>query len=730
MATASAATSRKRAGGSMPGRTIEAMAAMATTIGSNRMGYGDGSSSIELYQHYAGHTYSIIQLIGHRVAAQPVRVGRRLARGQKARKAFRADWRKVPLSLKDDARDGRVEVYDDHPILTALADPNPLMPAYATKFVTQASLEVCGRAFWWLRWGDRDGRRVPEIWPLPAHWVEPVMTEEELFKTWKVAPGGVGPPIYIPSREMVYFFYPDPSDPLSSFSPMQAMARTVMCDESVEESQRKVFVNSIAPKLAVIVGGHGEGSGVSPPSQPVLTRDQRRTLRTLLRQEYRGVANEGEVMLLDAFIKDIKPIFPGAKEMDYLQSSEATQDRLDKGWSIPQVCLGEMGSNRAESAVGEAHLAANVINPRLVMNSECMQRRMPAFFGDPGDVVYYEPAAAQDIDYELQLEESMSADASLSRNERRQRHGLSRIKGGDTAYVNGVEVPIEPETADTPKKRPTPGGLKRYGRPGTAAGDLGKKQLVRFWAKHHDEFSATAASPLAVVLERLGNDAADHLDRVLHRAATVRSAVGEAIDDSTWGTAIRDALRPDLARAVEWSAHAEWAMHTGAAPGITGSKAIVPRVVADAASEFAAAVANHPLWQLIAGSVRRAVERAIGVAKRDGTDPTTAARNELTGDGATARAATVAAAETQGAVEAGREAAYKQLVRVGRAVGREWVSRHDSRVRETHRETDGQIARGADLFTVGGEKARFPGDPSLSIGQRINCRCRAVILVR
>jgi hypothetical protein len=53
-----------------------------------------------------------------------------------------------------------------------------------------------------------------------------------------------------------------------------------------------------------------------------------------------------------------------------------------------------------------------------------------------------------------------------------------------------------------------------------------------------------------------------------------------------------------------------------------------------------------------------------------------------------------------------------------------WVTERDERVRPAHEAVDTDTIPLGELFTVGGFSARFPGDPYLPIGLRINCRCR------
>jgi hypothetical protein len=54
---------------------------------------------------------------------------------------------------------------------------------------------------------------------------------------------------------------------------------------------------------------------------------------------------------------------------------------------------------------------------------------------------------------------------------------------------------------------------------------------------------------------------------------------------------------------------------------------------------------------------------------------------------------------------------------------KKWVALHDLRTRHAHMEADGQVVPTEQQFEVGGWPAQYPGDPSLPVHLRINCRC-------
>lgn len=83
------------------------------------------------------------------------------------------------------------------------------------------------------------------------------------------------------------------------------------------------------------------------------------------------------------------------------------------------------------------------------------------------------------------------------------------------------------------------------------------------------------------------------------------------------------------------------------------------------------------------------------------------------------RAERIARTEALAAANSGTYDGYKQAG----VESSEWLSARDGFVREAHAEADGQVRRIGEAFEVGGERMDFPGDPTASAGNTINCRC-------
>lgn len=84
------------------------------------------------------------------------------------------------------------------------------------------------------------------------------------------------------------------------------------------------------------------------------------------------------------------------------------------------------------------------------------------------------------------------------------------------------------------------------------------------------------------------------------------------------------------------------------------------------------------------------------------------------------RAATVARTEIISASNAGSLAEMRAFQP---NASKMWLATMDNRTREAHRRADGETVSLDGTFTVDGEELDFPGDPSGSPGNVINCRC-------
>lgn len=428
----------------------------------------------EQYRHYTDWVYAVVRVTGQRIAGQAFHVGvirdkpekRALPAGYKSK--GRVDpakrWRNkarternkrlLPGGLKSLA--DSIEVYDDHPFQRLMERPNPLMTRHTLIFITSASLDLTGKAYWWfVEVVNDDGEREVQVWPVPSSWIEPVHVDDEgqphLFHHWKLSPNGAGIPIEVEDKDIVYFHDPDPSNPIGAVGTLQATAKAVVTDESISEAQRRQFSNGMNPGVLLTVGRHPDVAGV-PGERPILTKAQRDQIYVAMKSMFQGVINHDEPLILDGLIQDAKRLFPGVREMDYPESGKVTKEKILHSFGVPATVMGQVELvNRATAATSDDIFCNNVVNPRLTQMSETATMKLGPRFSQAGErvVFFFEAAHAVDPESDRADEQFLTSQGAVARNELRARRGMEPIKEGNSCFVQGFgEVVIEPDDGE------------------------------------------------------------------------------------------------------------------------------------------------------------------------------------------------------------------------------------------------------------------------------------------
>ena len=87
------------------------------------------------------------------------------------------------------------------------------------------------------------------------------------------------------------------------------------------------------------------------------------------------------------------------------------------------------------------------------------------------------------------------------------------------------------------------------------------------------------------------------------------------------------------------------------------------------------------------------------------------------------RAQRIAQTESTRAWNAGALAAAQVLTGPDRPLVKQWLTRNDERVRQAHRDANGQLQLLDEPFDVGGTPMMYPGDPSAPADLTVQCRC-------
>lgn len=351
-----------------------------------------------------------------------------------------------------------LEQDDNHPLLDVFENPNPYMSGWAMLYCTAMSIEATGRSFWWII--DTPNSEQPlQLWYLPSTWVRPVHTEQGPFRGWRVKPPGMTEQEaeekfgIIPFEDMVYFAYPDPSDPLSSFSPMQSQARAINTDEELQKAQFAGMVNSGKPGMVLTAGRLEHPAMTGPGPRPVLTPEQRSQLINAVRLAYAGAMHYGDPIIIDGLIESVAPYTLTPADLDFPNGSMLTKDRIFQGIGTNPIIAGQVeGVNRATSYVAQENFYANKVNPLATMMSQAATARLgPRFAAKAPDgatlaggrkfYVWLEKAKAFDADLRLSELSLLADNKAITKDELREPLGLPPMATGGEELAGPPDPP-------------------------------------------------------------------------------------------------------------------------------------------------------------------------------------------------------------------------------------------------------------------------------------------------
>lgn len=152
-----------------------------------------------------------------------------------------------------------------------------------------------------------------------------------------------------------------------------------------------------------------------------------------------------------------------------------------------------------------------------------------------------------------------------------------------------------------------------------------------------------------------------------------------------------------------------------------------PEQLDDELSAYGDAV--EPLLETVGDSLSEAAQRVLAEGVNNGDSLEQLKARLITAFADTGsqlgpvRADRIAQTEAVRAFNAGVLAAAAVIAGPDRPLVKQWVTRHDAKVRTAHRDADGQIQLLADPFDVGGFEMQYPGDPVAPADLTINCRC-------
>jgi HK97 family phage portal protein len=587
------------------------------------------------------------------------------------------------------------EEIQEHDFLTLLNNPNPFLSRFELMYLTVSSLELVGEALWYI---PRKGQRMLGIFPLnPAYLeieIDNGLPKKFIYNTMKEK-------INLKPEELIFFKYPNPSNPYRGVSPLKAIALTVDSDYYASIWNRNFFINSATPAAVL-----------ETPNK--LTKEDAEKLKIMLREFYSGIDKSHATMILSGGIQ-FKPIQLSQKDMEFLELRRFTRSEIAAAFGVPLSKIGISEEvNRATAYINDYTFAKNTIMPKLVMLRDAINRYLTNFVDKS---VYYDfdSVIPNDEEFEVQKYVNFVKEGILTINEVRAELGYPEVPWGDTPYNPNLMMNFG-ITGKSQDQKPKSVFKSRFERIKYWKEFVAKNQKVEdnFKGKIANMFEKQRLRVLKELSETLKKNIPN--ERVITKMtnAEIEKLLDEILDfiyspdeEKAWKELYLSEQAKNFIRTSE-----DIANDFGLAMSLKPDSSLVKELLDQRVQRFVKKISDTTFKQL---------KESLFEGLMNGESETKLAErvNEVMTLAKRQRAQTIARTETFSVINESHIETYK----VNGIEWKEWLTAGDERVRGAHMAADGQIVRIDQPFVVGGDYLMFPGDPHGSASNIINCRC-------
>ncbi len=587
------------------------------------------------------------------------------------------------------------------PMLDLLYKPNGYMTGAEFWATFQKHKDLAGSVFVWLERSESFAAagRPTAMHLLRPDLTRPIVKDGAIVQFEYTKPSGGT--LQFKPEDIFYSYYPDPLNVFIGEPLLRAAASAIDTEVQISQYHRKVLRN----------GGRVDGV-FTFKGQQALTKQQVGELRDGYREQYAGAKKAGLPLFLggDAAYSRMG-LTP--EELGYVAAKGLTLDDICMATGVPRPILANLTDAKFDNAdAARAIFLSETIRP-LLMN---LTQKLDEFLFPDDRILRFRDPTPENAERNIQVANAGATSYFLSINERRALFGMEPVEGGDTILVpfnlipandaaDGAALPApqgnaapQPARKASQREHPLrdPFIRKRYGQ----VRAIRMERLEAKFARSMREFFRGQKRRIEFSLEG-------------HRAmagAETKGLMDGAFDKALEAKLTSQHLLPLIRQLLEQGGQDAMELAGDDGP-------YKPSIDMGAWIEQRSNVLGTELTATTYDALRQAFTASEGAG--ESREALIRRISEVYSGFAGARATTIARTEVHGAYQRGTTDGYK----AAGVQSKIWVAVADEKTRDDHLAADGMEVPIDQPFDIGGESLMFPGDPSGSAEQTINCRC-------
>ena len=570
------------------------------------------------------------------------------------------------------------EMLDVHPFLDLWERPNDLLHGSSFRQATYLQVYLTGNSFWYI--ADNNFGVPGALVGLNPAAMKVVPGKTRFIDGYEYVTGS-GATIRFTPEQIVHIKTPNPANPYYGMGIVAAAASAIDISAYIHDYAIATFRNHSVPAAWI---------KLSPDTPP----GERRKVRQLIEQGFKGVANGNRTLISGDAIESITPLALNPTDLAYLAGAEFTRDEVFAMFGVHRSMVGMADDiNRANAEAGEYTFAKWVVSADLdLLQDPINSMLLPRF--DPKLRAEFENPVPQDM-----VARATVANAGLTAGALTRGQWASEVEmpapedeGDADAYLVPFSATVTPAGEAPVPQAPAAPALPESLPAPKAKGLTERKSAVRgLGARYVAPHEARLARDMASYFEEQRRRVVGHV-----RNSRKDQAVNEADE------------RRKLAKRIVAFISAAWSAGYSYLADVAGVTVELDGA-ARAEIESRAMLAAERITTTTSGAVDRTLAELGAEAP---LSDVVNALDQLFSAAASVRAPLIGRQETSGAFHR----ATNFGMRLGGIGYKAWVTAGDDAVEETcaGNEDDGVIAAD-DLFSS--------GDAEPPTGDHFGCRC-------
>lgn len=350
----------------------------------------------------------------------------------------------VPWYVYKQNRDGTWEKIINHPLEMLIDKPNAFMSRSDLMERLIINLDLTGNSIFQKIMINNS---TIELWPIGPDGIKPIPDQEEFIKAYEYQVGSQK--MELDPNEILHAMYIDPSNVFWGLSPLQVAAKTV--DTDIEAMNW----NKIALQNRAVT------DGTFTFEQP-LTRDQWQEARMQVREQHQGSQNARTPWVLGGGAKwqnmSLSPV-----DMDFIEGRKMTREEICTIFEVPPPIVGILDkANYSNMKEARRVFWLDTIIPLLQNVKNILNRSINPEYGNGIEIDFdlsNVEALQENFNEKITgAKELWTMGVPFNQINQRLELGFDEIQGGDVGFLPASVMPADlAATYNPPLDNPPPG---------------------------------------------------------------------------------------------------------------------------------------------------------------------------------------------------------------------------------------------------------------------------------